>query len=121
MVKDIMTTEQILKVLKAERECIKRPYLSNDGKPILCFDKCSDCPNYLPDDEKMEVLDFLINGYELLQDKGADEYTIRCKEPLSKEQIERFKEEWGKATFTASFEPISLPDNLKMIIQGDTE
>jgi hypothetical protein len=78
----------------------------------------------LPDDEILEVYDFLINGYELLQNEGAESYMIKCKEPLSEEQIARFKEKWGNASFTASFEPISLPDNLKGVIfgeEGDTD
>lgn len=112
-----MNTDQILKVLKNERECIAR----QNGK---CDRNCKECDLCLPDDEILEVYDFLINGYELLQNEGAESYTIKCTEPLSKEQIERFKEEWGNAISTVSFEPISLPDNLKAVIlgeEGDTE
>lgn len=110
--------DQILKVLKNERECI----LSNHD---YCYENCNEfCPYYVSGVEKMEVLDFLIKGYELLQNEGAESYTIKCTEPLSKEQIERFKEEWGNAISTVSFEPISLPDNIKAVIlgeEGDTE
>lgn len=107
-----METPQILKVLKAERECIARQGSES------CDRDCANCSLVLPDTEILEVYDFLINGYELLQNEGADSYTIKCTKPLSKEQIERFKEEWGNASFTASFEPISLPDNLKTVILG---
>ena len=125
-----MNTEQILKVLKNERECIARqsrplgemPQCRKDDDGVKLCEYCDLC---LPDNEILEVYDFLINGYELLQNEGAESYTIKCKEPLSEEQIERFKEEWGNASFTASFEPISLPDNFEAIIlgkeQGDTE
>ena len=113
-----MDIQQILKVLKNERACIKANY-------IYCGKNCrTSCPHYESETEKIEVLDFLIKGYELLQNEGAESYTIKCTEPLSEEQIERFKEEWGNASFTASFEPISLPDNLKAVIlgeEGDTE
>lgn len=108
-----MNTEQILKVLKNERECIKRRCDLNLKR------NCMECDLYSQDDEMLEVYDFLINGYELLQNEGAESYTIKCKEPLSEEQIARFKEEWGNASFTASFEPISLPDNLKAVILGE--
>lgn len=55
-----MNTEQILKVLKNERECIAR----QNGK---CDRNCKDCDLCLPDDEILEVYDFLINGYELTE------------------------------------------------------
>ena len=66
------TTDQILKVLKNERECIKR----QNGK---CDRNCAKCDLCLPDAEILEVYDFLINGYELLQNEGAESYTIRFK------------------------------------------
>jgi hypothetical protein len=46
----------------------------------------------LPDTEILEVYDFLINGYEILQDKGAEKYTIKCDGILS---IEEFKARFG--------------------------
>lgn len=98
-----MNTDQILKVLKNERECIAR----QNGK---CDRNCAKCDLCLPDTEILEVYDFLINGYELLQNEGAESYTLKCKEPLSEDQIARFKEEWGNASFTASFEPMTLPE-----------
>ena len=61
-----MSTEQILKVLKAERECIARQ--GSDS----CDRNCAKCDLCLPDTEILEVYDFLINGYELLQNEGAE-------------------------------------------------
>ena len=55
-----MSTDQILKVLKNERECITR----QNGK---CDRDCAKCDLCLPDNEILEVYDFLINGYEMLQ------------------------------------------------------
>ena len=53
-----MTNEQILKVLKNERECI----LSNHD---YCYENCNEfCPYYVSGVEKMEVLDFLIKIIE---------------------------------------------------------
>ena len=159
-----MNNEQIIKVLKNERECIARQtghsehkekpdwqlieidyihgckkWLCNHCgltiyntlyeemenvacgcmKENKCDRKCEKCDLFLPDDEILEVYDFLIKGYELLQNEGAESYTIKCTEPLSEEQIARFKGEWGNASFTARFEPISLPDNLKAVILGE--
>lgn len=108
-----MNTDQILKVLKNERECIARQGTAR------CDKNCKECDLCLPDNEILEVYDFLINGYELLQNEGAESYMIKCKDPLSEEQKERFKEEWGNASFTASFDPISLPDNYKALILGE--
>lgn len=107
-----MTNEQILKVLKNERECIAR----QNGK---CDRNCKECDLCLPDYEILEVYDFLINGYELLQNEGAESYTIKCKDPLSEEQIARFKEEWGNASFTMSFEPMTLPEGLVAVLSDE--
>ena len=79
-----MNAEQILKVLKNERECIKRQSWSNgnvmlDGIMANCDRNCAKCDLCLPDTEILEVYDFLINGYELLQNEGAESYTIRFK------------------------------------------
>lgn len=76
-----MSTEQILKVLKNERECIKRQTgTTKDGYYVsLCDRNCDKCDLCLPDTEILEVYDFLINGYEMLQDKGAESYTIRFR------------------------------------------
>ena len=70
-----MTVNQILKVLKNERECIKRQYDS-----FKCDRRCDKCDLCLEDTEILEVYDFLINGYELLQDpNNVEEYTIRFR------------------------------------------
>ena len=55
-----MTTEQILKVLKNERECIAR----QNGK---CDRNCKECDLCLPDDEILAVYDYLISGYALTE------------------------------------------------------
>ena len=76
-----MNTEQILKVLKNERECIKRQsgVEAPDGSVGICDRNCAKCDLCLPDTEILEVYDFLINGYEMLQDKGAESYSIRFR------------------------------------------
>ena len=80
-----MTVERILKVLKNERECIKRQIGSNetlmtDGLMENCNRNCAECDLCLPDNEILEVYDFLINGYELLQDKNnVESYTIKIR------------------------------------------
>jgi len=55
-----MSTEQILKVLKNERECIKR----QNGK---CDRNCAKCDLCLPDTEILEVYDFLIEAYSITE------------------------------------------------------
>lgn len=95
-----MSTEQILKVLKNERECIRRQSWSNDnvmldGIMTHCDRDCAKCDLCLPDHEILEVYDFLIGGYELLQNVGADSYTIKCKGQLNEEVIAQFKEKYG--------------------------
>ena len=55
-----MSTEQILKVLKNERECIAR----QNGK---CDRNCKDCDLCLPDTEILEVYDFLIEAYSITE------------------------------------------------------
>ena len=121
-----MDIQQILKVLKNERECIKRQseYSTTRSFVPKCDRDCANCDLCLPDDEILEVYDFLINGYELLYNEAAESYMIKCEEPLSEEQIEHFKVAFNSARFTAYFEPISLPDNFKAVIlgeKGDTE
>lgn len=73
-----MSTEQILKVLKNERECIKRQVDMTKCKRHE-HEGCLKCDLCLPDTEILEVYDFLINGYEMLQNKGAESYSIRFK------------------------------------------
>lgn len=78
-----MNIQQILKVLKNERECIAR----QNGK---CDRRCGECDLCLPEDEILSVYDFLIEGYELLQNEGAEEYCIRCDTTkLSQEELDR--------------------------------
>ena len=60
MVKEIMTTDKILKVLRNERECIKR-------QSDKCDRDCAKCDLCLPDNEILEVYDILIRGYEELK------------------------------------------------------
>ena len=117
-----MNTDQILKVLKNERECIKRQTRSLGDKPRCMKDAdgvklCELCDLCLPDDEILEVYDFLINGYELLQNEGAESYTIKCKEPLSEEQIAHLKNEYERTICQATI--TALPDNFKAIILGE--
>ena len=56
-----MNTEQILKVLKNERECIARQGTAK------CDRNCKECDLCLPDDEILEVYDYLISGYALTE------------------------------------------------------
>lgn len=51
-----MDKEQILKVLKNERECITR-------QGNICNRDCANCDLVLPDNVILEVYDFLINDY----------------------------------------------------------
>ena len=55
-----MTTDQILKVLRNERECIKR----QGDIQKCCNRECGRCDLCLPDTEILEVYDILIRGYE---------------------------------------------------------
>jgi hypothetical protein len=95
-----MDIQQILKVLKNERECITRqsrplgemPQCRKDDDGVKLCEYCDLC---LLDDEILEVYDFLINGYELLQNEGAESYTIKFKEPLSAVMTD----EWGREHF----------------------
>ena len=75
-----MTVEQILKVLKNERECIKRQGTEKCNRVDHPITGCKFCDLCLPDTEILEVYDFLINGYELLQDKNnVESYTIKIR------------------------------------------
>ena len=56
-----MTNEQILKVLKNKRDCIK---YNHD----YCYENCEgDCPYFVSSTETLEVLDFLINAYSMTE------------------------------------------------------
>ena len=102
-----MNTEQILKVLKNERECIKAVRTDE------CVKDCRTCRYYNTDPDRLEVYDFLINGYEMLQNEGAESYTIKCKEPLSDTKLGILKGNLcDTESFTASFEPFPLPEGM---------
>ena len=64
-----MNTEQILKVLKNERECIKRQseYATPKSFVPKCDRNCKECDLCLPDDEILAVYDYLISGYALTE------------------------------------------------------
>ena len=110
-----MNTDQILKVLKNERECI----LSNHDN---CYEKCNEfCPYYVSGVEKMEVLDFLINGYELMQKQGAEKYVLRCDtSKLSEAEKTRLRElieneRFAAPTLTAQIKPLP-PDIIATLL-----
>ncbi len=69
-----MNAGRILKVLKTERECITRQGTEK------CVRNCGGCDLCLPDTEILAVYDFLINGYELLQNpNNVEEYVMRFR------------------------------------------
>ena len=56
-----MNTEQILKVLKNKRDCIKNNH-------DYCYEDCDEsCPYYVSETEALEVYDFLINAYSMTE------------------------------------------------------
>lgn len=81
-----MNTEQILKVLKNERECIKRQIgiKAPDGSIGICDRNCSECDLCLPDDEILEVYDHLIS--EFLKTPR----TIVQTRPFTEEEVKTF-------------------------------
>ena len=56
-----MNTEQILKVLKNERECIKAVRTDE------CVKDCRTCRYYNTDPDRLEVYDFLIEAYSITE------------------------------------------------------
>ena len=80
-----MNIQTILKVLKNERECIKR---QGSAK---CDRNCGFCELCLPDDEILAVYDFLIGGYESMTDfDGSETRSIRLDtSKLSEEEYQR--------------------------------
>ena len=56
-----MNTEQILKVLKNERECIKAVRTDE------CVKDCKTCRYYNTDTDRLEVYDFLIEAYSITE------------------------------------------------------
>ena len=121
-----MTAEQILKVLKNERECIARqsrpigemPQCRKDEDGVKLCEYCDLC---LPDDEILEVYDFLINGYELLQNEGAEEYCIRLDtKKLSQEELDNIignikQAQMRAVSIETDIEPLS-PDVMRKIM-----
>ena len=64
-----MNTDQILKVLKNERECIRMQsgVEAPDGSVGICDRNCAKCDLCLPDTEILEVYDFLIEAYSITE------------------------------------------------------
>ena len=117
-----MTADQILKVLRTERECIVR---QNDIQK--CDRRCGECDLCLPDDEILAVYDFLIGGYELMQNQGAEEYCIRLDtKKFSQEELDKL---WGSikqaqtraVSIEADFEPLSPGDMRKILGMEGTD
>ena len=127
-----MTTEKILKVLKNERECIARqsrplgemPQCRKDDDGVKLCEYCDLC---LPDDEILEVYDFLIGGYELMQHQGAEEYCIRLDtKKLSQEELENLfgsikQAQMRAVSIEADIEPLSPDDMRKIMGMESTE
>ena len=116
-----MTIEQILKVLKNERECI-------DNIHDWCYENCDkSCPYHVSEAEKIEVLDFLIGGYELMQKQGAEEYCIRLDtKKLTQEELDNLvgsiKALQMRAVSTeADIEPLSPGDMRKILGMESTD
>ena len=101
-----MSIEQILKVLKNERECIKRQCHKE------CDRQCGQCDLCLTDEEILEVYDFLIDGYETLLEQGTDTFTIKVKA----DKVEQNKDETLLAqdtvTFTAKIKSVDGIDKM---------
>ena len=128
-----MDIQQILKVLKNERECIARqsrplgemPQCRKDEDGVKLCEYCDLC---LSDTEILEVYDFLINAYELLNDENVDEYVIKCKEPLNDDEIARLKDLLDKTPLTTEafsgkieFESIPLPKGLVAVFEDELD
>lgn len=115
-----MNTEQILKVLKNERECIKRQVDMTKCKRHE-HEGCAKCDLCLPDTEILEVYDFLIHGYELIERQGADSYALRVDIPEDKKDslLEELQSaSAGKVVLIYDdkfFKPTPLPED--MIVQ----
>lgn len=109
------SVDQILKVLKAERDCKRNAH-------DYCWENCeSDCPYFVSYNEKMEVLDFLIGGYELMQNQGAEKYVLRCDtSKLSEAEKTRLRElieneRFAAPTLTAQIKPLP-PDIIATLL-----
>lgn len=91
-----MDIQQILKVLKNERECIARQSRPLGEKPQCRKDDdgvklCEYCDLCLPDDEILSVYDFLIGGYEsLLSPDEKATFSLKLDtSKLSQEEYQR--------------------------------
>lgn len=126
-----MDIQQILKVLKNERECIKRQSEYSTARSFVpkCNRDCANCDLCLPDNEILEVYDFLINGYELLQNKGAESYTIRIKKEGDTVEVNEYGREHFKGicpytnkkcdTWTCGI--CEVEERERKFAEGDTE
>ena len=121
-----MNAEQILRVLRNERECIQRQGWSNgnvmlDGIIGHCDRNCAKCDLCLPDTEILEVYDFLIHGYELIERQGADSYMLKIDIPEDKKDdlLEKLQSASTRNIMLMnddkSFKPMPLPGD--MIVQ----
>ena len=93
-------TEQIIKVLKNERECIKRQIgiTAPDGSIGICDRICAECDLCLPDDEILEVYDHLIS--EFLKTPR----TIVQTRPFTEEEVKTIKGWLGVIDVTEAIE-----------------
>lgn len=111
------STEQILKVLKNERECIARQVDMTKCKRHE-HEGCLKCDLCLPDTEILEVYDFLISGYEQIEHRGADSYVLRIDIPEDEKDdlLEKLQSaSTGKAVLMHDdkfFEPTPLPEDM---------
>ena len=99
-----MSTEQILKVLKNERECIKRQGTDK------CDRNCGNCDLCLPDDEILEVYDHLIKIVE------CEAIYIKCD--VSDEEKQKLFQALADAGF--GLHP-DIIEKYGIKIKGDTE
>lgn len=124
-----MTTEQILKVLKNERECIARqsrplgemPQCRKDENGVKLCEYCDLC---LPDTEILEVYDFLIHGYEQIEHQGADSYILRIDIPEDEKDdiLEKLQSaSTGRAILDTFFEPTPLPEDMVVQHKDDNQ
>lgn len=127
-----MNTEQILKVLKNERECIARqsrplgemPQCRKDEDGVKLCEYCDLC---LPDTEILEVYDFLIHGYELIERQGADSYALRVDIPEDKKDAllgGLQSASAGKVVLIYDdkfFEPTPLPEDMVVQHKDDNQ
>ena len=104
-------TEQIIKVLKNERECIKRQtgITAPDGSIGICDRNCAECDLCLPDTEILEVYDHLIAQLETtaIEVKLDEENKAKLLELLRESQGNLVKLPIGECGFIDN-----LPDGV---------